>query len=217
MEKSRPSLQGCGHLFHREADAVLIVHQHHGHQDGVLSDRREDLFRRNAAGAVGLHQGDLIAFLLQGLEALKDGAVLHGGGNDVLAHPAVLPEGGANGPVVPLGAAGGEEKLLGLGPQGRRHRGAAVLHQVPGRPAQGILGGGVAEILGQYCRHHFRHRDGYRGGGGVIQIVHRGLLIRRQNCALPGRGMYYIISFEKVAQPLFREGISARCRALCPQ
>ena len=194
VEKGGTVLQQGGHLFHREADAGFVVYQHHGHQGGVLPKGGGHLLGRNAAGAVGLHQGDFIALLLQGLEALEDGAVLHGGGHDVLAHPAVLPEGGADGPVVALRAAGGEEKLLRFAPQGLRHSGTALLHQIPGRPAQGVLGGGVAEVLRQNLYHDLRHRSGYRGGGGIIQIVHRGLLIRRPNCGLSRRGMYTIIN-----------------------
>ena len=122
---------------------------------------------------VGGEIGDLVPLLLQGLAGLQHGGVLHGGGDDVLAGVAAVPCGGADGPVVALRSAGGEEKVFRFTAQGVGHNGTAVLHQSSGLMAQRILGGGIAELFGQHPVHSIRHGLGNRRGGGVIEIVQR--------------------------------------------
>ena len=94
--------------------------------------------------------------------------MLHGGSDDVASRPAVLVEGGPEGPVVGFRTAGGEIELFGLTAQGVCYCLAAPVHQVTGRAAQGVLGGGIAEVLRQDPGHLLGHRPGHRGGGGMV-------------------------------------------------
>ena len=94
--------------------AGLVVHEHHGDERRVLTQRVRDLLRGDIPLTVGREIGDGIALLLQLFTRLKHGAVLHGGGDDVLSDAAVLVGGKADGPVVALRAAGGEVQLVRL-------------------------------------------------------------------------------------------------------
>ena len=160
-------------LLYGEDAAGLVVHQHHTHKDGVLAQGGSHLLCRYVTGAVGLEIGHLIALLLQPFARLQNGAVLHGGGDDMATCVAAVPHGGVDGPVVALRAAGGEEKPLRLAAHRLGHGAAAALHQRFGLLSQGVLGGGVAKLCCQYLQHRLRRFGGDRGGGGVIQIVHK--------------------------------------------
>ena len=124
------------------------------------------------AGAVGLEIGDLVPLLGQPAARLQHGAVLHGGGDDVLADVPSLPDGGLYGPVVRFRAAGGEIQALRRAVQRPGDNGAPALHGFFHLLSRGVLGGGVAEVSGQHLIHGVRHGGGYRRGGGVIQIDH---------------------------------------------
>ena len=165
-------LQALGDLPDGVDGAELVVHQHHADQGRVRPDGGQDALRRDVPLTVGSHVGDLIALLGEPLAGLEDGAVLHGGSDDVLPHPAILPEGGLDGPVVPLGAAGGEAESLRWAVQGVRHGLPPGGHPLRHGPAQGVLGAGVAELLRQDLIHGVRHRAGQRRGGGVVQVDH---------------------------------------------
>ena len=140
MEQGGAVLKQGGNLLHRETDAGLVVDQHDADQGRVLPEGGQHLPRRDAPRAVGPHIGDRAALLLQPLDALEHRAVLHGGGDNVAAYPAVLVEGGADGPVIPLRAAGSEKKLLRGAPQGPGNNGPAPVHQILGPAAQLVLG-----------------------------------------------------------------------------
>lgn len=94
--------------------AGLVVHEHHGDERRILAQRVRDLLRGDIPLTVGREIGDGIALLLQLTARLKHGAVLHGGGDDVLSDAAVLVGGKADGPVVALRAAGGKIQLVRL-------------------------------------------------------------------------------------------------------
>ena len=175
VEEGVPASEQGGHLLHRVAGAGLVIHQHHGHQGGVRPQGLRHLACGDAVLPVRFQIGDGIPLLLQILHALEYGAVLHGGGDDVLAQTAVLPQGSADGPVVPLRTAGGEEEPLRRTAQGGGNGAAVGLQGSLGRPAQVILGGGVAKPLRQSFHHGLRHGAGHRGGGSIVQIVQHGI------------------------------------------
>ena len=183
--------QQAGHLLHREDAAGFVVHQHHAHQHRVLPQGLGYLLRRHMAGFVRGQVRHLVPLLLQQLTRLQHGAVLHGGGDDVPPGVAALPHGGGDGPVVGLGAAGGEVQVLRPAPQGPGDNGPALLHQSLGLPAQGILGGGVAELLRQHLIHGVRHGPGHRRGGCVIQINHMRFLTNPPPPLATGGRMLY--------------------------
>ena len=161
-------------LRHRQEGAQLVVHQHHGHQHRVRPQGGGQIVHGDIALPVRGEISDLIPPALQLAAGLQHGGVLIGGGDDVLALPAVKVGCAEDGPVVPLGAAGGENKLLRGAAQGGGHIGPPLLHLSGGLAADLILGGGVAPAL-----LHGRGGGLYRlrpdgSGGGVIQIVEHG-------------------------------------------
>ena len=160
-----------GRLGHRQDGAQLVVHQHHGHQHRVRPQGPLQVVQGDIPRPVGLEIGDLIPLPLQGLAGLQHGGVLIGGGDDVLSGAAAQLHRPLDGPVVPLGAAGGKEKLLRPAPQAGGNLGPVVLHRLRRLGTQGVPGGGIPPPLG-----HGLHRrlDGLRphgGGGRVVKIV----------------------------------------------
>ena len=164
--------QELSRLRHGEDAAGLVVHQHHGYQHCVVPQGARHLFHSDMAGAVRLQVRDLVPLLCQPAARLQHGAVLHGGGDDVLAGVASLPDGGLYGPVVRFRAAGGEIQALRRAVQRPGDHGAPALHGLFHLLPRGILGGGIAEVMGQHIVHGVSHSGGYRRGGGIIQIDH---------------------------------------------
>ena len=162
----------CGDLGDGVDVAQFVVDHHAGDHRRVRPDGGENLLRRDVTIGVGGHIGHFVALALQPAAALDDGAVLHSGGDDMAAYPAVLPTGGGDGPVVCLCAAGGEKQRLGVAANRLGDDGAPGAHPALHLQAHGILGTGIAELLGEHLIHGVRHFTGYGGGGGVIQIDH---------------------------------------------
>ncbi len=106
-------LDGFGRCFDGQDGPRLIVYQHDGDKDSVGADGFFHRFRGNVSGFVRLQIGDLVALILQQLHRLQNSGMLDGGGDDVAAIALIVLQGGGDGPVVPLGAAGGEEQLFG--------------------------------------------------------------------------------------------------------
>ena len=78
-----------------------------------------------------------------------------------------------NGPVVALGAAGGEHQLSRRAAQGVGNLLAAAVQKLLGLPAQRIGGAGIAEALRHGGKRRLRRLRADPGGGGVIKIVHK--------------------------------------------
>ena len=168
-----------GALGHGLEAAQLIVHQHHGHQYRVLPQGGAQVLRMDMAPPVGLEAGHRPALGLQGLEGFQHGGVLDGGGDDMPAPVAAICVGGLNGPVVPLGAAGGEKNLLRPAAQGPGHPGPVVPEPLGGLLPEGAAGGGVAETGGHLLQSGLGGLRPDPGGGGVVQISeHSGALPR---------------------------------------
>ena len=156
-------------LGHREHGTNLVVHQHHGHQGGVRAQGGGQVLGVDAALPIRLEIGHLVTLTLQVPAGLQHGGVLNGGGDDVLALPAVQLHTPADGPVVALGAAGGKIHLLGGTAQSTGHRLPVGLHPLGGLSAQRIAGGGVAKVL-QGLHHGLHGLGGDGGGGGIIEV-----------------------------------------------
>ena len=170
---ARPA-DGLGGLPDRQDGAQLVVYQHHGHQGGVRPDGLLHLPGGDVPPPVGLEIGDLIALSLQGFTGLQNSGVLDGGGDDVTARPAVQSQGGPDGPVVTLGAAGGEKELSGGAAQCAGHIGPPARQRLGGLPAEAVYGGGVSPSL---CHGRQGGLGGLgthrRGGGGIKIVEHR--------------------------------------------
>ena len=168
--------QQAGRLRYGEHAARLVVHQHHGHQHRVLTQGIGHLLHGDIAVTPGLEVRHVIALLRQELAGLEDGAVLHGGGDDVLAGVAALPQSGLDGPVVALRAAGGEVQVLRGAVQRSGDDGAPALHRFFHLLTGGVLGGGVAAVVQQHVIYRVGHRLRHGCGGRIVQIDHICLL-----------------------------------------
>ena len=168
VEQGALAPQTSGDLRYREHRSRLVVHQHDADHRGILPNRIQHVLRRNPPLLVWLHISCGVSLSLQLPDAVEHSAVLHCCGDNVPSHSAVLMQSGPNGPVVPLGAAGGKQHLLRLRIQSLGDNGAAAIHQRLGLPAKLILRGRVSEVF----RHDIHHNpDSFRiywGGGGVI-------------------------------------------------
>ena len=190
-------LQKLREFRHREHAAGLIVHQHHADHRRILTQGVRHLLCGDVAGLVGLKIRHLVPLLLQCPAGLQHGAVLHGGGDDMLTRMAILPQGGLNGPVVALGAAGGKVQFFRLAAHRTGDSGPIALHHPLGLLSHGILGGGIAELLRQHAVHFIGNSLGHRSGGGMIQINHNGFLsiFRLAGLVIPGRIKYNGVLF----------------------
>ena len=159
-----------GDLPDRQQGAQFIIDQHHGHQYSVRPQGPPDLLRVDGPPGVGLQPGHLPSFLFQGPDGFQHRTVFDGGGDDVFPLPAAVFHSGTDGPVVALGAAGGEEELLGGAAQGLCHVGAVGLQSTGGLCGLGIAGGGVEIALGHGLRRGLGRLGPDPGGGGVVQI-----------------------------------------------
>ena len=75
-----------------------------------------------------------------------------------------------DGMVVALGAAAGEDHLVGLAAEQRRHLGAGGLDGALGRRAVGMAAGWIAKVLVEIGRHRLGHLGGDGRGGVVVEI-----------------------------------------------
>ena len=159
---------GLGGLRHGEKGAQLVVHQHHGHQHRVGPQGGPEGVGGHVAAPIRLEVGHLIPLGGQDLHRLQHGGVLDGGGDDVPSLPPSILCGGPDGPVVPLGAAGGEDQLLRRAAQAAGHGGAVLLQRGGGGLPQGIPGGGVAVPLSHGLQGGPGGLRTHPGGGGII-------------------------------------------------
>ena len=118
--------------------------------------------------------GHAVMWVLGGVE---QGMVLDGGGDDVAGgfpleghelHHAL------EGPVVRLGAAGGEEELLWLRPDAGGDVGPGLLQVGLGLLPKAVEAGGVAVALGQIGVHGLQRGAGQGGGARVVGIDETG-------------------------------------------
>jgi len=103
--------------------------------------------------------------------------VFHGGRDDVLADVAVLVQGKADGPVVALRPAGGEDELFTLAAERGGNRLARRGDSVARLLSNGVLRAGVAPARNQRIVNGLRHLLGDGGGGRVIEIDHIGKIL----------------------------------------
>ena len=164
-------------FLHREEAAGFIVDQHHGNEHRILAQGILHLLHMDITVLVRLQIRHFPALLFQPFAGFQNGAVFHGGGNDMPAVVPALPDGGLNGPVVAFRAAGGKVKILTPAAQRPGNDAAAALHQLLRLLSHRVLGGGITELSGQNLIHGIGHRLGYRRGSGMIQIYHEKHLI----------------------------------------
>ena len=146
----------------------LVVYHHNGDQDGVLTQGSLQRVGGDASLGIGLEVSDLIAPGFQLLHAIEDGMMLDGSGDDVLVLFSVAFYGAEDGPVIGLGAAGGEKHPIRF----RAHGGSYLLPggaQCPGGiDAEGVQGTGVAPVFCKGQGHGFHGLGTGFCGGRII-------------------------------------------------
>ena len=160
------------HLGDGHDGANLVIHHHNGHQNGILPQGGLQGIQGDTSQGIRLEVGHIEALGFQLLHAVQDGMVLNGGGDDVFVLLAIPFGGAENGPVVGLGATGGEEDPVRL----RAHSGG---HGVPGGPevpggvdAEAVQGAGIAPVFRQgFCNGLHSLSTGLRGGR-IVKIDH---------------------------------------------
>ena len=160
------------HLSNGHDGTRLVVDHHNGYKNGVLPKGGFQGIQRDIAQVVRLQIGHLEALGLQVLHAIQNGMVLYGGGDDVLSPLAQAFGGAVDGPVVGLGAAGGEENPVRFRAHGGGD-GMAGAAQLPGGvDAEVIQCRGIAPVLGQRLGDSLHSLGTGLGGGGIIEIDH---------------------------------------------
>ena len=156
--------------------AGLVVDQHERDEDRILPQRLPDRINRNRPGGAGLQAGNFKAALLQQVETAADGIVLGHRADDMRSLALHALGAGEQGPVVALGAAGGEDQLCRAAAQRRCHRSTGTVEELFGFPAGGVGGTRVSKLLGHGEKRRLRGFRADLRGGGIIEVVH---------CALP--------------------------------
>ena len=191
-----PGGKAPGDVRNGEHGSQLVVHQHDGDGGGVGPDGLQNLLRGDPAVLVRGEIRHLAPLPLQPFAALQHGAVLHRRGDDVVSNVPVLPHGGPEGPVVPLGAAGGEKQAVRRAVQKSGHGLPPALRPLFHLASKGVLGAGVSVLLRQDLIHGVRHGPGDGGGGGVVQIDHVaktpfGDLLKRRDSSIISAPSHY--------------------------
>ena len=92
--------------------AGLVVDEHQGDENGILSQSGTHGIDGNCPGGIRLQTGNLITAFLQQVETAADGIVLRNRADDVVSLPFHQLRAGKQGPVVALRAAGSKNQLL---------------------------------------------------------------------------------------------------------
>ena len=97
---------------------------------------------------VDAHIAHSVALAFQPMAHVQHGVVLDGGGDQVAAPLRLRPCHADDGLVVALGAATGKVDLLGVGPQGTRHRATRIIQGLFGALPRLVQAGGIARLVG---------------------------------------------------------------------
>ena len=148
----------------------LVVHRHNRHQDGIRTDRRTKIIEGNVPLLIHRKIGHFVAKLHEHIERAIDRRMLERRGDDVLSLLPLRHRRTENHSIVRLRAAGGEEDLLRLHLQGRRHlltRMAEILLRIE---ALRVLRGRISVILGQGLHHQLHDLRIWLRRRGIIKI-----------------------------------------------
>ena len=153
--------------------AHFVVGVHDADESSIVLDGSAHVIGINQAVLINWQVGDLEAeVLLQLLAGVAHGVVLNGRSDDVVAFSQVAPRPAhaAQGQVVALGAATGENHLFWLATQDIGHRAPGFVKGFASFLSYPIDARGVA-VLGVKIGKHSLHHSGINsGGGGVVQV-----------------------------------------------
>ena len=179
--------RGAAHLADHRGHVLdhpgLIIGRHDRHQayrrSRILTRGRERSGHRpedHPTDAVDLQHAHIRTQLLGGgARGFQHRWMLDGGDHQSPAGHGARPAGDHQ--RAGLGAAGGQDHLMGVDPEGLGDPGARPGQQTRDPPARGVLGAGIgppAQPLGQILRHLLGHLGADGAGGGVIEVGARG-------------------------------------------
>lgn len=157
----------AGDVVHRPG---LIVHEHEGDKHRVGPERVQHRLHRHRAARIRRKARDLVAPALQLVERFAHGVVFGHGADDVSAPGGGGPGAGEQGPVVRLGAAGGEGELLRLAAEAEGELPACGVEQLFRFAPARVRGAGVAVLLRHHPVCHVCGLGTDPGSGRVVQI-----------------------------------------------
>jgi hypothetical protein len=151
--------------------ADLVVGEHHRHQKRVVANGLGHLLRIDEPGPrasrrLDVQQRDLETPPAEPGERIENRLVLGPDADDVIAPPPRAIGQPAEGQVVALGGAAGEDDLLGLGADRRRDRFPRRLDRRRRVPSENVAGAaGIAVNLAEQREHRLNHAriDARRG------------------------------------------------------
>ena len=174
MEEDTLFADDPGDFIDGREDAGLVVCPHDGDDGGIGANGFLEGAEIDLAGGIHREPCDLDAAFGKGLAVFHDGAVLDGGGDDVLA-VAVQHQSGVDGGVGGFGAATGEDDFARLAAEQRGDAFAGFVHRFGDLRAEAVRAGGVAVEFGEE-RHHLGNHGGIDLGGRVIVEIREMLL-----------------------------------------
>ena len=155
-------------LRERLNGAEFVVGVHDGDKSGVRTNRFFDLVDGDDAIAADGEIGDSNAFFFEGLASVQNGFVFNIGGNDVLGGSCSGANDAEDGVIVRFGTAAGEDNFLGAGAEERGDLIAGSFDGGASTLADGVDGGGIAELRGEIGKH--RVENGWFDGCGGVEI-----------------------------------------------
>jgi len=155
--------------------ADFVVDGHEGDEAGVGAERAAEVIGIDDAGGGDGEDGEGVAEAVELFGDVEDGGVFDGGGDDVGAGG----QGAEEGEVIRFGAAGGEDDLFGFGGEECGEGAAGGLELLAGLLAEGMNGGGVAEV-GRVSLRHGGEDGGVDGSCGVVVEIraHKSIIAR---------------------------------------
>jgi uncharacterized protein (TIGR02271 family) len=157
----------AGKIGYRLDGSGFVVRQHHRYQPRLRPQQGGQCLGPDDAGAVHRQIIDAEADFFQTAQRLGNGRMFDGTGGDVAGRVAGEAE---DGEVVRLGAAAGEDHLIGAGAEEGGDALAGVLQRLAGAAA-GAVGTGRVAVQVDEVRLHRVPDGGQRRRGGVVVEV----------------------------------------------
>jgi hypothetical protein len=169
-----------GDLSKRLDDADFVVGEHHRDKRGVVADCRGDGLRVKPAGprtAMLFHaeQSHAVTAATEAGEGVEHGLMLRGDADQMVAASARAFRDAADGEVVALGGAAGEDDLGRVGIDRGSDFRARLLNRLARGGAEGVTdAAGVAVILREIRQHRVEHARVDAGGGVIVEVDGQG-------------------------------------------
>ena len=174
MEQCRRILafQCASDLCNRQNRAHLVIDQHAGHQNGILTHGVFHIFGQNVAVRGRLDVSDLKAFAFQSAAGVQGRCVLDGRGHDMPSGMAIFACRTENRGIDALSTARSKVRLGRRAAQDSCDGFPAVLEHPCSLNAHFMQGRRIAKFLAHHVHRCLGSRRQHTRGGGVVQIVY---------------------------------------------